>query len=111
MKELQYFHGDIIKTEYPEHLDWFVPGLLKNMNKLVADFEVRALDEKVDYSKNEISVAIKVGEEITEICLDFRSIDSSDRLIRAMIDSINELSLEALGGLIIIAYRPFNDSN
>lgn len=111
MTELKYYHGDGVKQDFPEHLDWFVPGLLKSINKLVADFEVKAIDQKVDYNKYEIVLTLKDREKTNQVIIDFKKINSLDNFVSFLIDSINEIIVSSLNGFVVIAYRPFNDSN
>ncbi len=111
MTELKYFHGDAIKQEFPEHLDWFVPGLLKNINKIAADFGIKTIYEKIDYNKYEVALTVKDKDKIHQIIIDFRKNNSLDNFISSLIDSINDLTINSLDGFIVIAYRPFNDSN
>ncbi|NBP67381.1 MAG: hypothetical protein EBU52_01420 [Cytophagia bacterium] len=111
MTELKYFHGDAIKLEFSEHLDWFVPGLLKNINKIVADFDIKTIDERIDYNKYEIAFTVKTKDKAYQIVIDFKRNNSLDGFISSLIDSINELIINLLNGFVVIAYRPFNDSN
>jgi hypothetical protein len=111
MTELKYFHGDAIKQEFPEHLDWFVPGFLKNINKIAADFGIKTIYEKIDYNKYEVALTVKDKDKIHQIIIDFRKNNSLDSFISSLIDSINDLTINSLDGFIVIAYRPFNDSN
>lgn len=111
MTELKYFHGDAIKKEFPEHLDWFVPGLLKNINKIVTDFDIKTIDERIDYNKYEVALTVKAKDKAYQIIVDFRKDNSLDSFISSLIDSINDLIIDSLHGFVVIAYRPFNDSN
>lgn len=111
MTELKYFHGDAVKQEFPEHLDWFVPGFLKNINKIVADFDIKIIDDKIDYNKYEVSLTVRAKDRTHQIIIDFSRNNSLDNFISYLVDSINDSIINLLNGFVIIAHRPFNDSN
>jgi hypothetical protein len=110
-EDVVYFYGDAVDTEYPEHMKWFIPGLIKKLNMLLADFDIHIVAKEINYNSYTIKFITKIKQNSIENVIYFNLINSLDELIAQFVDKINELSKENLANLIIVAYRPFNKAN
>ena len=103
-KEITYFHGDTIHKEYPEHLDWFLPGLAKNLNKVLVSENLSCEFDNINYINK--SFELKIDSVSKEYSMN--SFQSPDDLIESIVNFIND---KKLNENTIIVSRPFNDSN
>jgi hypothetical protein len=84
---------------------------LKIINKILADFGIKTIDERIDYNEYEVVFTLKTKEKTHRIIIDFKENNSLDHFISSLVDSINYLIIDSLSGFVVIAYRPFNNSN
>lgn len=103
-KEITYFHGDVIHKEYPEHLDWFLPELAKNLNKVLASERLSCEFNNINYRSE--SFELNINSESKKYSM--TSFQSPDQLIESVVEFINKKN--GNGNLIFVS-RPFNASN
>ena len=102
-KEVKFFHGDVIHKEYPEHLDWFLPELAKNLNKVLASENLTCAFDNINYDS--YSFELKFDSNSKEYSMN--SFQSPDDLIESVVNFINN----NVHGNSIVVSRPLNDSN
>jgi hypothetical protein len=49
MNKIDLFHGSILVSEFPEHLDWFLPDFFNALNTFLANFDSSITISKIDY--------------------------------------------------------------
>lgn len=108
--ETKLFHGQAITNEYPEHLDWFLPSLMKSLNKILASVNVRIIGVHFDYSNTILSYKIVKEKVEIPVVKNIENILSLDELIHSTLHSIESKLIDSLN-VSLTASRPATTSD